>query len=500
MTDQRKDTPDQNDDRIGVYLPSTGIGENTEPTGLEKEQPVTSNAMWGGRFEGGPDAVMEAINASIDFDRRFWRQDIAGSRAHAAMLAAQGIITAEDAGEIDGGLTQIASEIEAGTFVFSRALEDIHMNVEARLAELIGPAAGRLHTARSRNDQVALDFRLWVRDATDSSIAAITDLIRALLDKADTHAATVMPGFTHLQTAQPVTFGHHCLAYVEMLARDRSRLSDARARMNENPLGVAALAGTGFPIDREMTAQALGFDRPTRNSLDTVSDRDFALEFLAAAAICGTHLSRLAEEIVIWSTPQFGFVQLSDKFSTGSSIMPQKKNPDAAELVRGKVGRTNGALIGLLTVMKGLPLSYSKDMQEDKEGVFDASETLSLCLAAMTGMVADMAVNEANMRAAAGTGYSTATDLADWLVREANLPFRDAHHATGRAVHLAEERGVDLADLPLADLQEINPAITENVFDVLTVDASVASRTSFGGTAPDNVRAQVAWWRERLGD
>jgi argininosuccinate lyase len=489
MTDQNKDD---------LYHPSVGVGENTEPEAKENEQPLAANAMWGGRFAGGPDAVMEAINASIDFDRRFHGQDISGSRAHAAMLAAQGILTAEDAKAIDAGLEQIAGEIERGEFVFSRALEDIHMNVEARLAEIVGPAAGRLHTARSRNDQVATDFRLWVRDAMDRMIAAIDDVIGALLDKAEAHADTVMPGFTHLQVAQPVTFGHHCLAYVEMLARDKARFVDARARLNENPLGAAALAGTGFAIDREATSKALGFDRPTRNSLDSVSARDFALEFLSASAICGTHLSRLAEEIVIWSTPQFGFVSLSDKFSTGSSIMPQKKNPDAAELVRGKVGRVNGALVGLLTVMKGLPLSYSKDMQEDKEGVFDASETLELCLTAMGGMVADMAVHEDAMEAAAGAGYSTATDLADWLVREANLPFRDAHHVTGRAVGMAEERSVELAELPLADLQGLNSAITEAVYDVLTVQASVASRTSYGGTAPANVRAQVTAWRERL--
>lgn len=468
------------------------------PSDDDKKTAATGNAMWGGRFAAGPDAIMEEINASIDFDRALYAEDIAGSRAHAAMLHEKGVLSAADHAAIDQGLRTILSEIEAGEMTFSRALEDIHMNVESRLAELIGPAAGRLHTARSRNDQVALDFRLWVRERCDEAGVALGLLIAALLDKADIHAASVMPGFTHLQSAQPVTFGHHCLAYVEMLARDQSRFADARERMNENPLGAAALAGTGFAIDRHQTAESLGFREPTRNSLDTVADRDFALEFLSAAAICATHLSRLAEEIVIWSTPQFGFVQLSDRFSTGSSIMPQKRNPDAAELVRGKVGRINGALVGLLTVMKGLPLTYSKDMQEDKEGVFDAARTLDLCLAAMTGMIADLSVSEEAMKAAAGSGYSTATDLADWLVREAGLPFRDAHHATGKAVALAEAKGCDLAELPIGDLQSINPAIDETVYDVLTVEASVASRTSFGGTAPDNVRAQIAYWRERL--
>ena len=459
----------------------------------------SGNQMWGGRFASGPDAIMEEINASIGFDKKLYAQDIAGSRAHAQMLHDQGILSSEDHGLIDQGLSTILSEIEAGKFEFSRALEDIHMNVENRLAELIGPAAGRLHTARSRNDQVALDFRLWVRDQADQVQASLARLIRTFLEKADAHADTVMPGFTHLQTAQPVTFGHHCLAYVEMLARDLSRFRDARERMNESPLGAAALAGTGFNIDRHATAKALGFREPTRNSLDSVSDRDFALEFLSAAAICATHLSRLAEEIVIWSTPQFGFVQLSDKFSTGSSIMPQKKNPDAAELVRGKVGRINGSLIGLLTVMKGQPLTYSKDMQEDKEGVFDAAETLELCIAAMTGMIADMTVNRTAMHAAAGSGYSTATDLADWLVREAGIPFRDAHHVTGKAVALAESKGCDLAELPLSELQKIHPEVTDAVFGVLTVEASIASRTSYGGTAPDNVRQQIMTWRKRLG-
>lgn len=458
----------------------------------------TSNQMWGGRFASGPDAIMEEINASIDFDQRLFAQDIAGSLAHAAMLADTGIISTEDRDKITDGLNTILSEIQSGSFEFSRRLEDIHMNIEARLTDLIGPAAGRLHTARSRNDQVALDFRLWVKAQLQQTDTALTALITAFLDRAEEHADTVMPGFTHLQTAQPVTFGHHCMAYVEMFGRDRTRARDALARLDENPLGAAALAGTGFPIDRHKTSESLGFSTPTRNSIDTVSDRDFALEFLGVAAICGTHLSRLAEEIVIWSTPQFGFVRLSDSFSTGSSIMPQKKNPDAAELVRAKTGRINGALIALLTVMKGLPLAYSKDMQEDKEQVFDAAETLELALAAMTGMIGDLAVSKAAMKAAAGAGFSTATDLADWLVREAGLPFRDAHHATGSAVALAEERGCDLADLRLADLQAINAAINEGIYSVLTVEASVASRTSFGGTAPNRVREQIGWWRANL--
>ncbi len=460
--------------------------------------PGAANAMWGGRFASGPDAIMEEINASIDFDRRLYEEDIAGSKAHAAMLAQQGIITADDAESIIAGLEEIRGEIQAGRFNFSREREDIHMNIEARLAELIGPAAGRLHTARSRNDQVALDFRLHVKTAFLSLDRALTGFIEALLAKAEAHADTVMPGFTHLQVAQPVTFGHHCLAYVEMAARDLSRCRDAVNRLDECPLGAAALAGTGFDIDRHMTAKALGFREPTRNSLDSVSDRDFALEFLSVAAICGTHLSRLAEEIVIWSTPQFGFVRLSDAFSTGSSIMPQKKNPDAAELVRAKPGRINGALISLLTVMKGLPLSYSKDMQEDKEQVFDAIDSLALALAAATGMVRDMTIQTEAMRKAAGHGFSTATDLADWLVRELGMPFREAHHVTGRAVALAEARGVGLEELPLDSLRELDARIGEAVFSVLGVDASVNSRTSFGGTAPANVRAQVAYWRERM--
>lgn len=460
--------------------------------------PGAANAMWGGRFASGPDAIMEEINASIDFDRRLYEEDIAGSKAHAAMLAQQGIITADDAESITAGLEEIRGEIQAGRFNFSREREDIHMNIEARLAELIGPAAGRLHTARSRNDQVALDFRLHVKTAFLSLDRALTGFIDALLAKAEAHADTVMPGFTHLQVAQPVTFGHHCLAYVEMAARDLSRCRDAVNRLDECPLGAAALAGTGFDIDRHMTAKALGFREPTRNSLDSVSDRDFALEFLSVAAICGTHLSRLAEEIVIWSTPQFGFVRLSDAFSTGSSIMPQKKNPDAAELVRAKPGRINGALISLLTVMKGLPLSYSKDMQEDKEQVFDAIDSLALALAAATGMVRDMTIQTEAMRKAAGHGFSTATDLADWLVRELGMPFREAHHVTGRAVALAEARGVGLEELPLDSLRELDGRIGEAVFSVLGVDASVNSRISFGGTAPANVRAQVAYWRERM--
>ena len=457
-----------------------------------------SNAMWGGRFAAGPAAVMQAINASIDFDKRLYAQDIRGSLAHAAMLADKAIIGRKDQEAIAHGLHTILKEIEAGTFVFSTALEDIHMNVEARLAELIGPAAGRLHTARSRNDQVAVDFRLWVKDELFRVEAALKGLMATFLARAEEHAATVMPGFTHMQTAQPVTFGHHCMAYVEMFSRDLSRVNDAIARLDESPLGAAALAGTGFPIDRHATAAALGFREPTRNSLDSVSDRDFALEFLAVAAICATHLSRLAEEIVIWSTPQFGFVRLSDSFSTGSSIMPQKKNPDAAELVRAKTGRVNGHLVGLLTVMKGLPLTYSKDMQEDKEAVFDTAETLDLMLAAMTGMVGDMTIDTAAMKRAAGTGYSTATDLADWLVRTLGLPFREAHHVTGRAVALAESRKVGLEKLTLAELQAIHAGITDDVFSVLSVQSSVKSRTSFGGTAPTEVRRQIRYWKKRL--
>ncbi len=454
--------------------------------------------MWGGRFAEGPDAIMEAINASIGFDRRMARQDIEGSRAHAAMLAAQGIVTDSDAAAIREGLLTVLSEIEGGTFAFSTALEDIHMNVEARLTEIVGPAAGRLHTARSRNDQVALDFRMWVRDQADAAIDALPRLIEALVDQAETGADWVMPGFTHLQTAQPVTWGHHMLAYAEMFHRDLGRFRDARVRMNECPLGTAALAGTSFPIDRDMTAAALGFDRPAANSLDAVSDRDFALEFLSSASICAMHLSRLAEELVIWSSAQFRFVRLSDRWSTGSSIMPQKRNPDAAELLRAKIGRIFGAQTALLMVMKGLPLTYSKDMQEDKEQVFDAADSLMLALAAMTGMVGDMEGQKDALEAAASSGFSTATDLADWLVRELDLPFREAHHVTGALVKMAEDRGVDLPDLTLGDMNSVHPDITDAVFDVLGVHNSVASRTSYGGTAPENVRAQVARWKERL--
>ena len=457
-----------------------------------------TNKMWGGRFQAGPDAIMEEINASIGFDKRLFRQDIAGSKAHAAMLAKQGIISKSDAAEIRKGLDQVQAEIEAGKFTFSRALEDIHLNVESRLKELIGPAAGRLHTARSRNDQVALDFRLYVRDTVDHLDSQLKDLQLALATKAEQHATTVMPGFTHLQVAQPVTFGHHMLAYVEMLARDRSRLADARKRMNENPLGAAALAGTSFPIDRHMTAEALGFDRPTRNSLDTVADRDFVLETLAACAICSMHLSRLAEEIVIWSTSQFRFVKLSDKFTTGSSIMPQKRNPDAAELVRAKPGRIIGALLSLLTVMKGLPLTYSKDMQEDKEPAFDAFDNMSLAIAATTGMVKDMVPNTDEMRRAAATGFSTATDLADWLVRTLKMPFRDAHHVTGSLVALAESQGCDLPELPLSAMQSVETRITKDVYKVLTVENSVASRLSFGGTSPRNVAREAKRWLKLL--
>ncbi len=457
-----------------------------------------TNKMWGGRFQAGPDAIMEEINASIGFDKRLFRQDIAGSKAHAAMLAKQGIISKADATVIRKGLDQVQAEIEAGTFTFSRALEDIHLNVESRLKDIIGPAAGRLHTARSRNDQVALDFRLYVRDTVDHLDAQLKALQLALASKAEAHAATVMPGFTHLQVAQPVTFGHHLLAYVEMLARDRSRLADARKRMNENPLGAAALAGTSFPIDRHMTAAALGFDRPTRNSLDTVADRDFVLETLSACAICSMHLSRLAEEIVIWSTSQFRFVKLSDKFTTGSSIMPQKRNPDAAELVRAKPGRIIGALLSLLTVMKGLPLTYSKDMQEDKEPAFDAFDNMSLAIAATTGMVKDMVPNKDEMRKAAASGFSTATDLADWLVRTLKMPFREAHHVTGSLVALAEKQGCDLPELPLSVMQSVEKRITRDVYKVLTVESSVASRVSFGGTSPKNVKREAKRWLKLL--
>jgi argininosuccinate lyase len=427
-----------------------------------------------------------------------WRQDIQGSLAHAAMLAHVGIITAEDEAAIRAGLGKIATRIEAGDFPFDDALEDIHMNIEARLTETIGEAGKRLHTGRSRNDQVALDVRLWVRDAIDGLSGQITDVMRALVARAEEHAGSVMPGFTHLQPAQPVTFGHHMLAYVEMLSRDLSRLADCRARLNESPLGAAALAGTGFAIDRHMTAKALGFDRPMRNSLDAVASRDFAAEFLFCCAMCNTHLSRLAEEIVIWTNPYFGFVKLSDAFTTGSSIMPQKRNPDAAELVRGKTGRVIGALMGLMTVMKGLALTYFKDMQEDKEGIFDAAETLTLSLAATAGMVRDMKPQTERLAAAAGAGFSTATDLADWLVRSLKMPFRDAHHVTGTLVARAEARGVDLSGLALAEMQAVEPRITQGVFDVLTVQASVRSRISYGGTAPANVAAMAAEWKAKL--
>jgi argininosuccinate lyase len=457
-----------------------------------------TNKMWGGRFKSGPDAIMQEINASVGFDKRLYAQDIAGSKAHAAMLAQQGIISKSDAREISRGLDQVQAEIEQGKFTFSTALEDIHMNVEQRLKDIIGEPAGRLHTARSRNDQIATDFRLYIRDTVDHLDGQLKDLQVALAEKAAAHAKTIMPGFTHLQVAQPITFGHHCLAYVEMLARDRSRLADARARMNESPLGAAALAGTSFPIDRMMTAKALGFDRPMRNSLDAVADRDFVLELLSAAAICATHLSRFAEEIVIWSTTQFRFVKLSDKFTTGSSIMPQKRNADAAELVRAKPGRILGALTSLLVVMKGLPLTYSKDMQEDKEPAFDAIDNLSLAIAATAGMVRDLVPNADVMRLAAASGFSTATDLADWLVRTLKMPFRDAHHVAGSLVALAEKQGCDLPELKLDAMQKIEKHITKDVYKVLTVEASVVSRTSFGGTAPSNVAREAKRWLKLL--
>ena len=465
------------------------------PAGAASE---AANAQWGGRFRTGPDAALEEINASIGVDQRLWRQDIAGSIAHARMLAATGIIAATDADAIASGLEAIAGEIEAGRFAFSTALEDIHMNVEARLAERIGEAGRRLHTARSRNDQVATDFRLWVRDAIDAIDARCRTLMLALADRAAEHAADPMPGMTHLQSAQPVTFGHHLLATVEMLSRDRGRLRDARARLNECPLGAAALAGTSFPIDRRQTASALGFDRPMANSLDAVSDRDFALETLSTLAIVAGHLSRLAEEIVIWCSAPFGFVRLSDRWSTGSSIMPQKRNPDAAELVRAKTGRVTGALMALLTVMKGLPLAYAKDMQEDKPPVFEAVDATLLALAATEGMVRDLRPDLARMRAAAGAGYSTATDLADWLVRTLAMPFRDAHHLTGRIVAVAEAGGLALDELSLADMQAIEPRVTADLLDVLSVDASIRSRRSEGGTAPALVAQEAARWQQAL--
>jgi argininosuccinate lyase len=454
--------------------------------------------MWGGRFAGGPSAVMQAINASIGVDKRLWAEDIEASRAHAAMLAAAKIISEEDAAKIDRGLQDIAAEIAQGTFTFSEALEDIHMNVEARLTERIGEAGRRLHTGRSRNDQVATDFRLWVRKAVDEADEGLLALQRVLLAQAGRHADTVMPGFTHLQVAQPVTFGHHLLAYVEMFARDRARFRDARARLNECPLGAAALAGTSYPIDRQMTAKALGFSGPMRNSLDAVSARDFALEYLGAASISSVHLSRLAEELVLWTSPMFGFVRLSDAYTTGSSIMPQKRNPDAAELIRAKAARIAGALQTLLGVVQSLPLTYAKDLQEDKPAVFEGADALALCLAAMTGMVSDMTADKAAMRAAAGKAYATATDLADWLTQRLNMPFRDAHHVTGTIVKRAEVLGLALDALPLSEMQAVEPRITGEVFERLTLDKSAASRNSFGGTAPAQVALQIASWKEKL--
>ena len=459
---------------------------------------LPANSLWDGRFTGGPADIMRRINASIDFDKRLYAEDIAGSKAHCAMLVAQSILSPQDGAAITAGLDQIRSEIESGSFAYRPEHEDIHMNIEARLTELIGPAAGRLHTARSRNDQVATDLRLWVRGAVERLDGAMRELQRALIDRAEAEVATVMPGYTHLQIAQPVTLGHHLMAYVEMIGRDRSRLSDCRRRLNQSPLGAAALAGTSFPIDRQATASALGFDGPAANSLDAVSDRDFAIEFLAAAALAGTHLSRFAEEIVLWCSDGFGLIALSDAFTSGSSIMPQKRNPDAAELVRAKTGRLNGSLIALLTVMKGLPLAYGKDMQEDKIPVFEAADTLELCLAATTGMVRDMRPDRERLRAAAERGFSTATDLADWLVRVLGMPFRRAHHATGMIVKRAEARGCTLAELPLAELQAVEPAISPAVYDVLNPDRSVASRSSFGGTAPESVRVAIAEARKRF--
>ncbi|WP_438721676.1 argininosuccinate lyase [Bartonella rochalimae] len=456
------------------------------------------NQMWGGRFKAGPAAIMEEINASIDFDQKLYKQDIEGSLCHVAMLAQTKIISQSDYEKITHGLKKIHQEIEMSTFTFSRKLEDIHMNIEARLSELIGPVAGRLHIARSRNDQIAVDFRLWVREEMQKMTQALKELIKQLLIRAEQHVDTFMPGFTHLQTAQPVTFGHYMMAYVEMFSRDLSRMHDAIERMNESPLGAAALAGTSFPIDRFMTAEALGFREPTRNSIDSVSDRDFALEFLSVGTLCAMHLSRLAEEIVLWSSAQFHFIRLSDAFSTGSSIMPQKRNPDAAELIRAKAGRLNAALIGLLTVMKGLPLAYSKDMQEDKEYVFDGALSLELSLAAMTGIIGDLEVNKEAMKQAAHFGYATATDLADWLVRELGLPFREAHHITGSIVALAEKKQCTLNELTLVELQTIHPNINATIFDILTVEKSVKSRKSFGGTAPSEVLRQIAYWKKRL--
>lgn len=457
-----------------------------------------TSKIWGGRFSAGPAAIMEEINASIDFDQRLAKQDVRGSRAHCAMLVAQGIITKEDGAAIQEGLARIEKDLAAGTFHFKRSLEDVHMNIESRLADLIGAPAGRLHTARSRNDQVATDFRMWVRAAIDTLDEELEKLQVSLIDKAEKHADTIMPGFTHLQAAQPVTFGHHLLAYVEMFGRDRGRLADTRTRLNECPLGAGAIAGTSFPLDRHMTAEKLGFDRPMANSMDAVSDRDFAIEYLSALAILATHLSRLAEEMVIWSSAQFGFIKFTDAFSTGSSMMPQKRNPDAAELLRGKSGRVFGHLFGLLTVMKGLPLTYSKDMQEDKEAAFAAFDTMELCLAVAAGLVTDMQPNPERMRESAAAGFTTATDFADWLVQNLNIPFREAHHITGSAVKLAEGKNCDLKDLTLADMQQVEPRITQDVCNILTVEASAASRKSYGGTSPENVRKQVVAARERF--
>ena len=459
----------------------------------------SSNKMWGGRFSTGPDAIMEAINASIDFDKRLGPEDVESSLAHADMLGARGILNVSDVSAIKEGLQEILGELNSGEFQFSADLEDIHMNIEARLNDKIGSPAGRLHTARSRNDQVATDFRLWVRGQIDWVDKNLVDLMKALLNQAQNGVSWIMPGFTHLQTAQPITWGHHMMAYVEMFSRDRSRFKDARDRMNECPLGSAALAGTSFPIDRNQTAKALEFDRPTANSLDAVSDRDFALEFLASSSICAMHLSRLAEELVIWSSAQFRFIELSDRFSTGSSIMPQKKNPDAAELVRAKIGRILGANVGLMTVMKGLPLAYSKDMQEDKEQVFDAADSLNLALCAMEGMIKDLTANKDSLEFAAKSGFSTATDLADWLVRVLNLPFREAHHITGELVGLAEQLKCDLSEIKLKEMQRIHSGITEDVFTVLSIENSVKSRSSYGGTSPEEVQFQIDRWKKELG-
>jgi len=459
---------------------------------------MSTNKMWGGRFESGPAAIMREITPSIDFDKRLAAEDLAGSRAHCRMLANEGIISKDDGLAILDGLTAIEKEITEGKFVFKRELEDIHLNIEARLAELIGPAAGRLHTARSRNDQVVTDFRLWVRSACERADAGLKALQLALLQQAEKHVETIMPGFTHMQVAQPVTFGHHMLAYVEMFGRDRGRFEDTKKRLNESPLGAAALAGTSFAIDRDATAKTLGFARPMRNSMDAISARDFALEYLAACSICAVHLSRLAGELVQWSTPMFGFVKLSDAFTTGSSIMPQKRNPDAAELVRGKTGRVLGDFVALATVVKGLVLTYGTDLQEDKERVFDAADTLELCLAAMAAMVADLTAQPEKMRAACEPGYPTATDLADRVVRVLKKPFREAHHIAGSIVKEAETKGLTLDKLPLADMQKIEPAITQDVFKVLTPEASVASRMSLGGTAPARVKEQLHHWRSIL--